>query len=70
MNFKDRLKEIKIPTFVLSGDLDIEYTADLVRETAKGIPDAKLILYEGYGHGLAAKWKVFQNDVLEFLKKE
>ena len=68
MNFKDRLKEIKAPTLVLSGNLDIEYTADLVRETADGIPNAKLILYEGYGHGLAAKWKRIQKDIFEFLE--
>jgi len=69
MNFKERLKDIKAPTLVLSGDLDIEYTADLVRETAERIPNSKLILYEGYGHNLAAKWKLIQKDILEFLKK-
>ena len=69
MNFKERLKDIKAPTLVLSGDLDIEYTADLVRETAEGIPNSKLILYEGYGHNLAAKWKLIQKDILDFLKK-
>ncbi len=69
MNFKERLKDIKALTLVLSGDLDIEYTADLVRETAEGIPNSKLILYEGYGHNLAAKWKLLQKDILEFLKK-
>ena len=69
MNFKERLKDIKAPTLVLSGDLDIEYTADLVSETAERIPNSKLILYEGYGHNLAAKWKLIQKDILEFLKK-
>jgi pimeloyl-ACP methyl ester carboxylesterase len=68
MNFKDRLKDIKAPTLILSGDLDIDYPADLVRETAEGIPNSKLILYEGYGHSLAAKIKLLQNDILEFLK--
>ena len=68
MNFKDRLMEIECPSLLLSGDLDIDYPAEFVRETAGGIPNAKLILYEGYGHGLAAKWKLIQNDILEFLK--
>jgi len=67
MNFKDRLNEIKAPTLVLSGDLDIDYPAEFVRETAEGIPEAKLILYEGYGHGLAAKLKLIRKDIQEFL---
>ena len=69
MNFKDRLKDIKTPTLILSGELDIEYIPEDVRITAEGIPNAKLILYEGYGHGLAARWNVIQKDILEFLKK-
>ena len=69
MNFKDRLKDIKTPTLILSGELDIEYIPEDVRITAEGIPNAKLILYEGYGHGLAARWNVFQKDIIEFLKK-
>lgn len=68
MNFKDRLGEIKAPTLILSGDLDIDYPAEYVRETAEGIPNAKLILYEGYGHNLAGKWDLLKNDILEFLK--
>ena len=68
MNFKDRLKDIKAPTLVMSGDLEISYSVDDVRMTAEGIPNAKLILYKGYGHGLAGKWKILQKDILEFLK--
>ncbi|MBY8992260.1 MAG: alpha/beta hydrolase [Candidatus Lokiarchaeota archaeon] len=69
MNFKDRLKEIQAPTLVLSGESDIEYTADLVRETAESIPNAKLILYKDYGHNLSmANRKQLQKDILEFLK--
>ncbi|MHA1729416.1 MAG: alpha/beta fold hydrolase [Promethearchaeota archaeon] len=69
MNFKDRLKDIKVSTLVLSGELDIGYSADDVRMTAEGIPDAKLILYENYGHNLIFHWNEFQNDIIEFLKK-
>jgi pimeloyl-ACP methyl ester carboxylesterase len=67
MDFEDRLTEIKAPTLILSGELDIEYPPEIVRITAEGIPNAKLKLYEGQGHGLAAKWKILQNDILEFL---
>ena len=41
MNFKDRLSEIKAPTLILSGDLDIDYPKEFVQETAEGIPNAK-----------------------------
>ncbi len=69
MNFKDRLGEIKAPTLVMSGDLDIGYPAEDVRITAEGIPNAELILYEGYGHGLVMKNpKQMGKDILEFLK--
>ena len=71
MNFKDRLSEIKTPTLVMSGELDEGYTADLVRETAEGIPNAELILYKGYAHNLTIdNTEKVQQDILEFLKKE
>ncbi|MFX0023741.1 MAG: alpha/beta fold hydrolase [Candidatus Hermodarchaeota archaeon] len=67
MDFEDRLSEIKAPTLILSGELDIEYPPEIVRRTAEGIPNAKLKIFEGQGHGLAAKWKLLQDDILEFL---
>ena len=71
MNFKDRLGEIKAPTLVMSGELDEGYTADLVRETAEGIPNAELILYEGYAHNLTVdNTEKVQQDILVFLKKK
>ena len=71
MDFKDRLKDIKAPTLLLSGESDIEYPADLVRSTAEGIPNAKLILYKGYGHNLSiANRKQLQKDILEFLRND
>lgn len=59
--------KIKAPTLILSGELDIEYPPELVRITAEGIPNAKLKLYECQGQVLAAKWKLLQNDILEFI---
>ncbi len=64
-NFKDRLKQIKAPTLVVAGDKDPFYPADLFRETAEGIPNARLILYKGMGH--PASGKQFHRDVLNFL---
>jgi pimeloyl-ACP methyl ester carboxylesterase len=67
MNFKDRLSEIKAPTLILCGELDIEYPPEIVRVTAEGIPNAKLKLYESQGHGLAAKWKLLKKEIIEFI---
>jgi pimeloyl-ACP methyl ester carboxylesterase len=69
MNFKDRLSEIKVPTLILSGESDIGYSAEDVRDTAKGIPNSKLIIYKGYGHNLTmSNRKQVLKDTLEFLQ--
>lgn len=66
-DFKDRLAEIKAPTLVIGGGEDHLYP---IRETAAGIPNAKLILYEGFGHSVEDDNKrQFQEDVLAFLKE-
>lgn len=64
-DFKDRLAEITAPTLVVAGDGDPYYTEMLFRETASGIPHARLILYAGMGHPAAGKQ--FEQDVLRFL---
>ncbi len=63
--FRDRLSEIRVPTLVAGGTEDPFYSAGLFRETAEGIPGARLALYEGMGH--AAHGKQFHRDVLAFL---
>lgn len=65
--FKGRLHEIAAPTLVVAGALDPLYPAALVRETAEGIPNARLILYDGEGHGVTGK--AFERDVLAFLRE-
>jgi pimeloyl-ACP methyl ester carboxylesterase len=66
-NFKARLVQIKVPTLVVAGDEDPFYSETLFRETAEGIPNARLILYKGMGH--PAHGKQFGRDVLQFLKE-
>ena len=66
-NFKDRLHEITAPTLLAAGELDPFYTPALFRETAAGIPHAKLCLYPNMGH--PAGGKLFQQDVLTFLRE-
>ena len=62
-DFKKRLAEIKVPTLVIGGEEDFFYP---IRETATGIPNARLVLYEGVGHGAMMK-RQFSQDVLAFL---
>jgi pimeloyl-ACP methyl ester carboxylesterase len=65
-DFKDRLGQITAPTLVIAGDQDPFYSEALFRETAEGIPNARLILYKGMGH--PAHGEQFRRDVLLFLK--
>ncbi len=66
-NSKNRLAEIKTPTLVIGGDKDYYCPVRLLRETATGIPDARLVLYEGKGHMVTGKQ--FEEDVLAFLNE-
>jgi pimeloyl-ACP methyl ester carboxylesterase len=66
--FKDRLSEIKAPTLVIAGTDDPFYTPALFRETAAGIPHARLALYEKMRH--PATGKQFEREVLAFFLKE
>jgi pimeloyl-ACP methyl ester carboxylesterase len=67
-NFKNRLAEIKAPTLVVAGAEDPFYSEILFRETAEGIPNARLILYKGMGH--PAYGEQFGRDVLGFLSED
>ena len=65
-DFKGRLAEIQVPTLVIGGEEDFFYP---IRDTAAGIPNAKLILYEGLGHNaIFYHRRQFSEDVLAFLR--
>lgn len=66
--FKARLAEITVPTLVIGGVDDFFYSPELFRETAAGIPKARLCLYDRMGH--PAGGKRFRRDVLNFLRDE
>jgi pimeloyl-ACP methyl ester carboxylesterase len=66
--FKDRLVEIAAPVLVAAGTDDFFYTASLFRETAAGLPDARLCLYPQMGH--PAGGRQFRGDVLAFLQSD
>jgi pimeloyl-ACP methyl ester carboxylesterase len=64
-----RLAEISAPTLVLGGSEDPFFSEGLLRETAEGIPDATLRVYEGVGHGVPKERKRrYENDVLAFFE--
>lgn len=67
-NFREHLSEISAPTLVIAGAEDPFYTPALFRETAAGIPNARLVLYEKMRH--PATGKQFKRDVLAFLREE
>jgi pimeloyl-ACP methyl ester carboxylesterase len=63
--FRERLGEILAPTLVIAGARDAFYTEALFRETAEGIPGARLVLYPRMGH--PARGRAFEAEVLAFL---
>jgi len=65
-----RLGEITAPTLVVGGGRDRFYPTELFRETANGIPNARLILYENRAHGGTFADRRFGRDVVAFLKAE
>ena len=67
-NFKNRLSEITVPTLVIAGDKDPFYSEKLFHETAEGIPNSQLILYNGMGH--PASGKQFSKDLCAFLNSD
>lgn len=64
-NSKKQLSQITAPTLVIAGDMDYFCPVDLLRETASGIPNAKLVIYKGKGHMVSGK--KFNEDMLAFL---
>ncbi|MEM3357324.1 MAG: alpha/beta hydrolase, partial [Candidatus Bathyarchaeia archaeon] len=68
-NSKNRLAEIKAPTLVIGGDKDYYCPVERLRETAAGIPNAKLVLYKGKGH-MNTMGKKFDEDISAFLDEK
>ena len=51
---------------MIGGDKDYYCPVERLRETAAGIPNAKLVIYEGKGQ-MGATGNKFDEDVLAFL---
>jgi pimeloyl-ACP methyl ester carboxylesterase len=67
-NVRDRLGEITAPTLVVGGDRDLAYPVALLRGTAAGVPDGRLIVYAGRNHNSAITDRRFASDVSAFLR--
>jgi predicted alpha/beta-hydrolase family hydrolase len=50
----EHLPSIRCPTLFLSGDRDPFARIDLLREAVKLVPNARLQIFQGQGHGLLA----------------
>lgn len=66
-NTKNRLADIKAPTLVVAGDNDFYCPVEHLRQTAEGIPNAKLVIYEGKSHMVTGEQ--FEKDVIAFLNE-
>ena len=52
-DFRAELPTVKVPTLIIQGDKDLSAPLDLTgRRTAKLMPNARLVVYEGAPHGL------------------
>jgi 3-oxoadipate enol-lactonase len=69
-NTVGRLGDVKVPTLVLTGTADRVMPAQNSHMLAEGIPDAKLVEFEGAGHGFLVECAERVNDtVLDFLRQ-
>lgn len=62
------LSGIRAETLVLGGERDQCLGGEASREIAAAIPNAELIVYPQWGHGLYEEEKTFNKTVLDFLR--
>ena len=68
-NAYERLEEITCPTLVIGGTEDKIVTSEASEEIAGKIPNCKLFMYEGLGHGAYEEAKDFCDRVFGFCKE-
>lgn len=69
-NAYDRLPFLDAPTLVIGGEQDHTLGSDASREMAAQLPNARLRIYAGYGHGVYEEAGDFHKTVLSFLLKK
>ena len=71
LDVENKLPRIRKPTLVIGGENDPFYGADNIRETARLIPNAELILLKNGGHAVVkTQTRAFESAILEFLNKQ
>ncbi len=63
----DRLGEVRAPTLVIGGTRDVYYSTELFRTTAERIPNGRLQLLGGAGHGGTVTSRSATAAALDFL---
>lgn len=66
-NAYENLAKISAPTLVIGGEKDLSLGGEASREIAAKIPNAELIMYPQWGHGLYEEEKEFNQVVLDYL---
>ena len=61
------LNRIQAPTLVVGGEQDKALGGDASREIASAIANARLLMYEQWGHGLYEEEPTFNQTVMEYL---
>jgi non-heme chloroperoxidase len=71
-DFRGELPGFRVPTLIIHGDLDASAPIEITgRRTAALIPDSRLVVYHGSGHGLyAADQERVNSDILAFVEAE
>ena len=70
-DFRSELAAVSVPALVLHGTADIPVPIALARLTARGIPGAKLIEYEGVSHGLVVtESERVVRDMVDFIASQ
>ena len=64
----DLLNQIKCPTLVIGGKEDKIVTGQASEEIAERIPDSRLVMYDGLGHGLYEEAPDFFRHVSDFCR--
>jgi pimeloyl-ACP methyl ester carboxylesterase len=64
------LSRIECPVLILGGAEDVFYPPAMLREMGEQVPHARVVIYQGVGHGLVEFRKEdFERDVLAFLRE-
>lgn len=63
----NRLRDVTAPTLVIAGERDRVYTPEILRRTADGVRDGRLVRYPRTGHGGTITHRRFADDVTRFL---